>query len=93
MYIKFITGCLTDASKIASTLKHYLRNLDEPLLTFGLYTSFKNIGQGVISGALSPEEGYQKLDETLQKLPALNFFSLWYIMRLLHRYKLHQRSP
>ncbi len=72
-----------DIHDIASVLKTYLRGLDEPLLTFRLYSAFIDVGRRLKT---MPEESiYAELERVLSELPPINFFTAWYLLRLLHR--------
>lgn len=73
-----------DVHDIADALKAYLRNLDEPLLTYRLYPLFIDVGRRL--DRMSDEQIFEDLHRTLAELPPIYFFSAWYILRLLHRY-------
>ena len=72
-----------DVDNIATMLKAYLRNLDEPILSFRLYPAFINVSRRIPS--LGEEEIFDELHRVLSELPPLYFFTTWYLMRLLHR--------
>lgn len=75
-----------DVHVIASTLKSYLRELPEPLLTYKLYNEWMSLLN-------CPEEHRLKLlQEILKKLPVANRDNLIYLMRFLARLTKHPEN-
>ncbi|EDQ88515.1 uncharacterized protein MONBRDRAFT_26277 [Monosiga brevicollis MX1] len=79
-----------DVDDVASTLKAYLKGLDEPLLTFQYYEQFIALGRQYQNEGFEAVQG--PLETLVGQLPALHFFSLWYLMRLLHRFCKHAHN-
>lgn len=75
-----------DVHVIASTLKSYLRELPEPLLTFKLYKEWMSV-------ASCPEEHRLIfVQEILRKLPTANIDNLTYLVRFLARLTKHPEN-
>lgn len=75
-----------DVHVIASTLKSYLRELPEPLLTYKLYNEWMSL-------VSCPEEHRLKLvQEILKKLPVDNRDNLTYLVRFLARLTKHPEN-
>lgn len=75
-----------DVHVIASTLKSYLRELPEPLLTYKLYNEWMGL-------AGCPEEHRLMLvQEILRRLPAANADNLTYLVRFLARLTKHPEN-
>lgn len=75
-----------DVHVIASTLKSYLRELPEPLLTYKLYNEWMSL-------VSCPEEHRLKLvQEILKKLPVANRDNLTYLVRFLARLTKHPEN-
>ncbi|KAM3864422.1 GEM-interacting protein [Diretmus argenteus] len=87
---------LTDLSPhdITSVLKHFFKELPEPLLTFDLYKDFITAGKRIqhLSERESTAETtamindiIHNLQELLEKLPSYSYNTLQHMMRHLHR--------
>lgn len=75
-----------DVHVIASTLKSYLRELPEPLLTYKLYNEWMSV-------ASCPEEHRLNLvQEILRRLPTANKDNLTYLVRFLARLTKHSEN-
>lgn len=68
----------SDVHVIASALKSYLRDLPDPLLTFGLYDDF-------IAAVQQPTEERRKaaILHTIKRLPANHYANLRYLTKFL----------
>ncbi|XP_056143814.1 GEM-interacting protein isoform X2 [Lampris incognitus] len=87
---------LSDVSPhdITSVLKHFFKELPEPLLTFSLYNDFTEVGKAIQHlserepTAETPgvmEEMVHNLRELLEKLPRCSYSTLQHMMAHLHR--------
>lgn len=70
-----------DVHVIASALKSYLRDLPEPLLTFGLYNEF-------IAAVQQPSEEKRKsaILNAINLLPENHYLNLRYLMKFLGKF-------
>ncbi|CAH1795003.1 unnamed protein product [Owenia fusiformis] len=68
-----------DVHSIAGSLKQYLRELPEPLMTYDLY------GEWMQAASLSNEQRLQALWVVANKLPATNYNNLRYLIKFLSR--------
>ncbi|KAM9494040.1 GEM-interacting protein [Clarias gariepinus] len=79
---------------ITSVLKHFFKDLPEPLLTFDLYNDFINLGKDIqrlterdhsAEIAQMEESIVSNLKQVLARLPPCNFSTLRYMMAHLYR--------
>ncbi|XP_031431662.1 GEM-interacting protein isoform X2 [Clupea harengus] len=91
---------------ISSVLKHFFKELPEPLLTFDLYTNFINLGKEIqhmsekSHVAENPKmvvDIMRSLRELLERLPLSNYSTLFHILAHLYRvsecYEENKMSP
>ncbi|XP_076866132.1 GEM-interacting protein isoform X2 [Brachyhypopomus gauderio] len=87
---------LSDVSPhdITSLLKHFFKELPEPLLTFDLYSDFISVGKVIqrlsekehtLDSGQITEEVLDTLKQVLKRLPPCNYSTLRHMMAHLHR--------
>ena len=71
---------VADIRDVAGCLKLFLRDIDSPLLTFELYEAF-------VKGAkMSKDTDYSLVAGAIRRLPQVNFYTLYAVVRHLRRY-------
>ncbi|KAG7258471.1 hypothetical protein CRUP_015488, partial [Coryphaenoides rupestris] len=81
---------------ITSVLKHFFKEIPEPLLTFDLYGDFINVGKAILHSKEAPvdtagvtEDIVNSLRSLLEKLPLHCYSTLQHITAHLHRVSQH----
>ncbi|OTF69921.1 RhoGAP-like protein [Euroglyphus maynei] len=77
--LESLTEMKNDAPAVVSTLKSYLRELPEPLLTFRLYPDWVEAAK-----ESDPNERLKSIWTICTKLPEANRDNLCYLMKFLH---------
>ncbi|KAG5279234.1 hypothetical protein AALO_G00075550 [Alosa alosa] len=91
---------------VSSVLKHFFKELPEPLMTFDLYNNFITVGKEIqhlseknhsMENPGTEEKITQSLRELLDRLPLSNYSTLHHMMAHLHRvsenYEENKMSP